>query len=354
MPVNTAMLWRRVQRLARGRPAPLHTLARETQVLCPEETLDSPPALHLPGALERVTALSPWRNWDAEHALIRGGPTRHAASTLHVVENVRVVDAHLYCGAAKAQPGFGRERLWLEGGHEHEEIAEAQLVTSAEGSHFFGPYLQCDFPLELIFPGDPTQRGMITKPYEHSEGYRRLVGLPTVPVMRRAFVRRLTIFVDFAQNTHKIARYHKLRAALRERLRPRSGAAPVPAGIYLKRGSTGEPRVLANEPRLCDFLAARGFDIVEPARLPAAEIAARTLDAPIVVSVEGSHLSHVIFSMADRGTMLVLQPPDRFAMPYKEYTDAVGMRFAFVVGRAASDGFEIDLDDIAATLDLAA
>lgn len=352
MPLNTAMLWRRVQRLARGSAPPLHTLANETQVLCSEEVLESPPALYRSGALERVTALSPWRHWDAEHALIRGGPTRHAASTMHVVENVRVVDAHLYCGAAKAQPGFGAEPIWLEGGHRHEEIAEAQLVTSAEGSHFFGPYLQCDLPLELIFPGDTSQRTMITKPYEHADGYRQLLGLPPVPVMRRAFVRRLTMFVDFAQNTHKIARYRKLRATLRERLTPTTVAAPAAAGVYLKRGRTGEPRVLANEDRLCEFLVARGFDIVEPARLTAAEIATRTLDAPVVISVEGSHLSHVIFSMSDRGTMLVLQPPDRFAMPYKEYTDAVGMHFAFVVGRPATDGFEIGLDDLAATLDL--
>jgi hypothetical protein len=350
MPLNTAMIWRRAQRLVRGSQPPLHALATETQVLCSEEILESPPALYLPGALERVTALSPWRNWDAEHALIRGGPMRHAASTMHVVENVRVVEAHLYCGAAKSQPGFGAEPLWLDGGHRHEEIAEAQLVTSAEGSHFFGPYLQCDFPLELIFPGDTRQRRMITKPYEHADGYRQLFGLPAVPFMRRAFVRRLTMFVDFAQNTHKIARYHKLRAALRERLGARRAAPP--AGVYLKRGRTGEPRLLANEDRLCEFLAGRGFDIVEPSRLEAAEIAARTLDAPVVISVEGSHLSHVIFSMAGRGTMLVLQPPDRFAMPYKEYTDAVGMRFAFVVGRAATAGFEIDLDDLAATLDL--
>jgi len=350
MPVNTAMLWRRMQRLVRGRPAPLHTLARESQLLCAEEVLDSPPALHLPGALERVTALSPWRSWDAEQALIRGGPTRHAASTLHVVENVHVVDAHIYCGAAKAQPGFGAESFWLEGGHAREEIAEAQLVTSTEGSHFFGPYLQCDLPLELIFPGHPAQRAMLTKPYEHAPGYRQLLGLPSVPLMRRAFVRRLTLFVDFAQNTHKIARYHALRAALRSRV-DRSRANP-PAGVYLKRGRTGEPRMLANEDALSEFLAARGFDVVEPARLTAAEVAARTLDAPVVVSVEGSHLSHVIFSMADRGTMLVLQPHDRFAMPYKEFTDAVGMRFAFVVGRPAADGFAIDLDDLAATLDL--
>lgn len=352
MRLNSAMLMRRLRRLVRGRPQPLHTLASHVETLCPAEVLDAPSARHLPGALDKVTALSPWRSWDAEHALIRGGPTEHAASTLHIVDNVQVVDAHLYCGSAKAQPGYGAEKLLLEDGVPVEHLDEAHLVTSQEGSHFFGPFLQCDLPLELIRPADPRNRTMLTKPYEHATGYRDMLGLPPVPTMRRARVRRLTIYVDFAQNSHKIARYRRLRAALRQRL-PQAGAAARP-GVYLKRGSTGEPRILVNEAKVMDFLAARGFEIVEPARLGAAEIAARTLDAPVVVSVEGSHLSHVIYSMADRGTMLVLQPPDRFAMPYKEFTDALGMGFAFVVGDGAQGGFTVNLAELAATLELAA
>ncbi|MEZ5458871.1 MAG: glycosyltransferase family 61 protein [Steroidobacteraceae bacterium] len=352
MGLNSAMLARRLRRLVHGRPQPLHTLASHIETLCPAEVLEAPAARHLPGALEKVTALSPWRNWDAEHALIRGGPTEHAASTLHVVDNVQVVDAHLYSGSAKAQPGYGAERWWLDGSVETEALDEAHLVTSQEGSHFFGPFLQCDLPLELIRPSDPRNRTMPTKPYGHAAAYRELLGLPPVPTMRRARVRRLTMFVDFAQNSHKIARYRQLRAALRERVPQAAHALRV--GVYLQRGSTGEPRILSNEAQVIEFLAARGFDIVEPARLGAADIAARTLDAPLVVSVEGSHLSHVIYSMAERGTMLVLQPPDRFAMPYKEYTDALGMGFAFVVGDAAQGGFSVNLDELAATLELVA
>ena len=340
---NLPMLVRRVRRVTSRQAPPITALARESWTLCPEEQRESAPAVHLPGAIEKVTALSPWRSWDTELELIRGGKGTHSASTAHVIADVDLVGAHLYKGPAKAQPGFGPERL-LQPPVPLVDLDEATLVTSPEGSHFFGPLLQCDFPLELIAPNHPSHFAMVTRPYEHAAGYRRLLGLPDIRCLQRARVRELTMYVDFAQNTHKTTRYLELRRRLRANVQPQGRAAK--RGVYLQRGRTGELRVLENEAELVAFLDGHGFEIVEPARLSAAEIAARTLDAPLVISVEGSHLSHAIFTLADRGTMLVLQPPDRFAMPYKEYTDAVDMRFAFLVGEQSPQGFRVPLDDV--------
>lgn len=348
---NLPMLMRRVRRVITRHAPPIASLARESWTLCAEEQRESAPATHLPGAMEKVTALSPWRSWDSELALIRGGVGTHSASTAHLITDVDLVGAHLYKGPAKAQPGFGAER-WLQPAVACEELPAANLVTSAEGSHFFGPLLQCDFPLELIAPDHPGNIAMVTKPYEHASGYRNLLGLPQIPCIQRAHIRELVMYTDFAQNTHKSARYLELRRRLRNNVQSKGRA--VKRGVYLQRGRTGELRVLENERELIDFLDGEGFEIVEPASLSAAEIAARTLDAPIVISVEGSHLSHAIFTLADRGTLLVLQPPDRFAMPYKEYTDAVDMRFAFLVGDKSAQGFGIPIADVRTMLDILA
>ncbi len=117
-------------------------------------------------------------------------------------------------------------------------------------------------------------------------------------------------------------------------------------GVYLRRGIAGEPRVLVNEPELEVALRAVGFDILDPEQLSAREIAERSLDAAVVVAVEGSHLSHAIFSAADQATFLVIQPPDRFALAYKEFTDRMDMRFALVVADPVEGGFAVALDEV--------
>ena len=58
-----------------------------------------------------------------------------------------------------------------------------------------------------------------------------------------------------------------------------------------------------------------------------------------------------VYSMADNGAFLVIQPPDRFAMPYKEFADRMGMRFGFVVAEPADGGFAADTDEILAMVD---
>ncbi len=106
-----------------------------------------------------------------------------------------------------------------------------------------------------------------------------------------------------------------------------------------------------NEDEVAEFLKNQGFAIINPSRISASEIVRQTLGAKLIVGVEGSQLTHGLFSMADDGTLLTLQPPYRFNNVYKDYTDCLGMKYAFVVGKEVADGFEINLEDLARTLD---
>lgn len=347
--VNFPLLRRRFRRLIQGHTTDLADMASQEWTLCPNEVTDIKPAVYLDGALEKVTALSPWRTWDVELALIRGGIAEHAASTAHLIENVDLVGAYIYKGAGKLHPGFGAERVIVTEAGRSVELDEANLVTSWPGSHFFGPFLKCDLPLELINEGSTDNISMVTREYHHASGYRRLCGLAPVPVIRRAHIKKLTVYTDFAQNSFKVERYRKLRSQLRSKLDRRH--SPPIRGTYLLRGKNGELRNLDNEADIVNLLQGMGFEIIETDKLNAAEIAERTRDAPIVISVEGSHLSHVIFTLQDHGTMLVLQPPDRFAMPYKEFTDSLQMDFAFLVGTKTENGFSIALDELRRILD---
>lgn len=348
MRLNLEMLDWGLRRLWFGMNPDIRTMATKSHELCPEETVIVPPAIHAPGELDLVIRLAPHRSWATEHMLTEGGACVHAASMAHELDGVAISGAYIYHGPAKYKPGFGPEKIFT-GNPPAMTLDHACLVSNNIGSHYFGNFLLDELPLGLIpAPGAPTIVAP-TKDYEHEAGYRALVELPRPPVVERAWARRLTIYTDFAQNSYKERRYRELRARARANLAP---AAPIAGpGVYIKRGATGERRVLAREAALEEMLDKLGFDIVEPAVLGVEEIARRTLGARIVIGVEGSHLSHGIFTMADDAAFLVLQPPDRFTMTYKEFADRMSMRFGFMVGEPDEDGFTVDHDKLRRIID---
>ncbi len=348
MRVNWPMIKRLARRIGAGRGRDIRSLAVKEWTLCPEKVAPVPKALYLDGAIEKIVAVSPWRKWAAEMAYLKNAHVTHGPTRAYVIENVDIVNPCLYAGPAKDKPGYGPEQWLLDRPYERLSIDKANLVTTVSGSHFFGTLLLDDFPLELI--GERSENiSMVAKPFEHERGYREALGLADTPLVRYARVKQLTFYDEAAFNVQKATRYRELRARLRCAFTSTTRAAKP--GVYLRRGRTGELRLLTNETEIEAFLASIGFDIVEPSSLPVEEIVRRTLDSKVVVSVEGSHLSHTIYSMADDGAFLVLQPPDRFALNYKELTDCLDMRYAFLVGDPSSSGFTVPLGDLQRILD---
>jgi hypothetical protein len=347
---NIARLKRIARRVAHGPVDNIKSLADKQWVICPGESSRVPKAIHLESMIERIRGLSRWRNWEVERRMIDGDVIDHAPCIAHVLNDVDLVGAFLYKGAAVAQPGFGVDAWWSNEPAVREVLDEAELVSSNGASFYFGCWLLDEVPLSALLSGNPNTIRMQSQGYLHEAGYRQLLGQPAPRLVKRARVRHLTLFSDFGQNRSREQRYRQLRERLRRAL---GSSGEPPSGVYLKRGRGGEPRVLGNEAEVEALMERLGFRVIEPTSLSADEIARLTLDATVVVSVEGSHLSHVIYSMADDATLLVIQPPHRFSLAYTEYTDRMSMRFAFVVGQPHPDGFIADPGDIARTIDLA-
>lgn len=336
MKPNTAYLnWVLERMIVRRRPG-LEEVAARSWEISPATTETSRPAIYLDDALDRINGYTPWGSKEHEMERVLGGTGDHAATIAYLLENVRISGPMLYRGAFKARHGYGPERSFSDTPR-HNALNEAHLVSNFAGSLFFGSFL-IDIAVEML-PGEAENGiGMVTNHYEHEPGYRQLLALPRPPRAENTSVRKLVIYSDFAQNALKKERYRELR----RRLRTHFPGATAGRGVYLKRGADGEPRIIVNESEIERTLAARGYDVVEPATLDAHEISRRCLNASVVVSVEGSHLSHAIYALADDGAYLVLQPPDRFAMPYKEVSDCLDQRFAFEVGTPAEGGFTIE------------
>ncbi len=304
-----------------------------------------PPALYPEGDLDRIIDLAPTRVWAGERRLIQGGTIEHAATVAHTLEDVDIDTAYLYCGAAKQRAG------WDEGGPaaraDYQQFDAAHLVSAWPASHYFGHFVWDIFPLEML-PGPDVDRialGMM--PYAHAGAYRALLQHPAPPVVGRGHVRSLTLYTDYGQNSSRAARYR----VLRDRMRAGLGAPLSPGtGVFIRRGATGETRRLVNDEAVEQALRAVGFDVVDPDWDDATEILRKLNGAKIVVSVEGSQISHALYTIADDGVFVVLQPPDRFSMSYKEFADCLELKFAFLVGHPADGGFTIDLDALDALL----
>ncbi|TNF63897.1 MAG: glycosyltransferase family 61 protein [Burkholderiales bacterium] len=347
MGLNTALLGRHVRRLLAGRAPDITEMASDMQELWPQQVSPGRPALFPPGALERCLGLSPWRDWQTEQALIRGDPVVHAATQAYLLRNAVFAGTHLYLGPCKHRVGHGEARYLEPDLPPRQHVPEAHLASVWTGADFFGSFLRDNLTLEMIPSAQDRKIGARGKRHRHAAGYRDLLGLPEPPIPGHARIDRLTIYRDYGQNQFKRQRYDSLRSRLRASV-PGSPGAP---GVFLRRGTDGEARRLLNEEALLERLAAKGFRIVDPAHAESVQIAAQMLDAPIVIAVEGSHLSHAVYTLAAGGAFLVIQPPDRFALPFKEFADCMEMRFAFVVARPADGGFVVDTGEIDMMLD---
>lgn len=342
------MIRRLATRVVRGRPQGLTSLARQVTELAPPETLRIPPAIHVADSLARIRGLSPWRTWDQENELIRGGTVGVPACTAYRVDNADVVGALVYFGGMASHVGAGTQAILMDATAQ-KRVERANLVTTIGGSHYFGAKLLDDFVFELTAADPENNVRLASLHFEHEHRYRELLEIDRSRELRRAKIKHLTLFDEpNSCSTFRAHRYRTLRARMKANL---PAGTAISSKVYLKRGASGVPRVLANEDRVEAFLRSAGFDIVEPSRLDVDEIAARTLGARVVVSVEGSHMSHAQFTMADDAAFVVIQPPDRFSAIYKQFTDCMEMSFGFVVGRPAEYGFTCDLTELGHVLD---
>jgi hypothetical protein len=124
-------------------------------------------------------------------------------------------------------------------------------------------------------------------------------------------------------------------------------------GVFILRGSAGDLRLLRNELEIAEHLRkTRGFRVLDPLKTDVPTIVATCAGARTVIGVEGSQLVHGVNVLQQGGSLLTLQPPNRFVSYFKYLTDRDQQNFGFVVGTPEGDGFKIDIEEVERTLDL--
>jgi len=332
----------------RVRRLDLRGAAYRTVELAPAEISDRPPALALPDEFERARGFFVDR--DFERGRVLGGQRPEGATIAYELHDALLADGTLYAGLAydALRPGGGRFSL----SERPRRIAEAALTTSVCAESFFGDWLIEGLSLELL----AAERGWpVVSPerrdWLHEPGYRELTGLAP---SRTAVARfdRLWVIDDRGINAGRGARLRELR----RRIAAAAAAGPTDGSeatkVYLTRGTLGTGRAIRNDAEVQDALRRRGFAIVHPEAETPLALVRHLRDARVAMCLEGSAQQHAVVAMPAGGTILNVQPPDRFTAQPKDLTDHIDLRYAYLVGEPEGNGFSVDLARLHATLDL--
>lgn len=329
----------------------LKHVAAKSWDIAPGEITVSPPAFFLPDQLERVTA------WEA-----RFFPFEHPARTMqgglsvdqgptrgYLIKDVHLIDGALYKGNAS---------LWLSLNPKtfprivvDTEIQRGAAYCTQNGNTWFGTWLMEDCVTYALACNEgvpvttaPSARFPL---FTQAPAYEHWLGMNPLR-LRSAYFRELVLFDDWSNNRSRHSRYR----AMGEKLLSHVDYASHP-GVFILRGGAGDLRLLRNELELAEHLhKTRGFRILDPLKTDVATIVATCAGARTVVGVEGSQLVHGVNVLQPGGSLLVLQPPNRFVSYYKFLTDRDHQHFGFVVGTPEGDGFTIDIEEVERTLDL--
>ncbi|MEZ5664507.1 MAG: glycosyltransferase 61 family protein [Burkholderiaceae bacterium] len=326
----------------------LDAIASEIHVVHPPQRTVRRAAVFLPDAIDRIKGVQEETHLAYEMDRVNGGQVEHAATIAYRLDDVHLVEGRLLMRRGHVKLVHDERRL-IGPRHIGQQIECAAFTSSIVSDRYFGHALIDRSATSLLASEfapvrHPQWQG--TTPSPHLAWYEQLWGV-NAPLLDDAAIGQAWVFQDFGMNAHRARRMQHMRQRIHT-LRPQQ---PAPMALIL-RGSNGARRHLANEQALADLLAARGACIVDPMRESAENIARMLAGVPLVIGVEGSALAHGLVAIADRGAMLIIQPPYRFNNLFKDYADALGLLYGFVVADGSQDSFELDPGRLLRAIDL--
>jgi len=336
-----------LRRLLSTRPD-LAEEADHTYQLHPAETIHAPPAWFDPSDMDRVVGFGDTGcDRERELARIQGGERTAWPTRMYRLRDVQLLRGNLFTPRMFHLLDPKASIPWVTAATQH-ECAVGALAGSRYGLTYFGHWLHNDLAMCLAAESMGPLVTPQVKPFSHQAGYLEATALQTTHCSAVTFKELYYVDDTHAENSHKRDRLFEIR----RRIWSAHPTAPHP-GVFLVRGNTGQRRVLINEMDLAESLATRGIRVLNVNDLTAQDLMRQCANARVVIGVEGSQLAHGLISMADQGSMLVIQPPQRFNCAHKEICDVMGARYGFVVGERIdnSGDFRVDVNRVNRLLD---
>ncbi len=336
----------RLRRLL-GRSVPdFFATAIERWEVSPACEMHFPAAVMLPGQLDRIRRTE-FGTMRAVRAMFQGDLNPRIGPTMaYRFRDVDHADGVLYCGGAELHLRERKNRLPV---YRRPDVSvSGSMYESWLGNRWFGNWLtdDCDTYFLAAEAGQPLTTAPVPAA-GHVARYEALQGMAPRRIGDAHFT-DLVLFDNILNNEGRIARAKARRALLTRGF----DTSPGP-GVFLMRGQTGDRRLLVNELALAEHLERRhGFRVMLPAEHSVDELVAACARAPVIVGVEGSHLTHGLVAMPGGGALLTIQPPERVTAALKLVCDRMGLRFGVVVAEGDADSFRVDPAEVDRTLEL--
>lgn len=312
---------------------PLKAAAYRQEVLCAEEAVNIRPAIFLPGQIDRITGTDPATTIEWEVFTATSETWTPAPTIAHHIADVILFDGSIYHGRFKS---FIAARSFFNSSapsSEPRHLKTVGLASSHLGSRFLGHWLIDDciqYPLSEQYGRPLCLRGPIYA--DHQKKYQTYLEQDWTPI-DRAWIHHLIVYQDFHWGTAQDGLRRAQTRILRERVRAHLPSGGARSLVYLRRGATGSRRIVQNEEEILDVLKKHGFLIVDIETDSLESVLKALANAKIVVSVEGSHVTHCAYSVPENSGLIVLQPPDRFLSFHRGWSE-IRRRAVWVCGRS--------------------
>lgn len=306
----------------------------------PEEVVETKKTFLPAGHLEKIKATDPMTTLEFEISRITNKITTHAPTILYELSNVQVRPNLIY-NEKFFLPLPSKSRKEILGANFNDD--PIFIPASFLSQRYFGHFMHDDLP-GFFLAKKFNAKYALPYPinYPHATQLMQILSLELQGV-HQGKIKKMYISSDFSQNSNKIARYLEVKDQIAHQFQLK--CAGNNKCVYIKRGNSGAARILLNEDELINFLTLRGWVIIDPEVLNAKDILNKLFNSKLVMSVEGSALSHTLFSISSEGAIITLQPPRRFASIYKGIFDAMNIRFGIYICSEGLDEKSFVIDD---------
>lgn len=307
------------------------------------ETFRGAPALFETDQLGRILSCGFKRSLESEIAKLEATCLPCRGLTEHVLEDVIIAGGQILAPGARYFLGSGSPLRALQA--PLRRFDTATLVNSQQGLKYFGHWLRDDCAAFEALREEPNLISMRRPDWPDGHVYEAAFGQAWDEV-EFAHVGRLSVHRELGFNPDKARRIGRLRQKLRAAHSPRNAGRIV----YIGRGAGGEARDMSNRKEMETAFDAAGIRIVRP-EAGSGELIENILDADMIITVEGSQAAHGVYTLADGGALLILQPPERFYNPHHEWTQLLGMRYGITIGEKDEISYRIYPDDVFRMID---